>query len=469
MLIMHLFTFWATSITLSCFCDLALSKAVEDDTLHRDVVVIGGGASGTYTAVRLKDENKTVAVIEKKSTLGGHAETYVDPHTGYTIDIGVRLFNHLKVVTDYFARFDVPLTILSSTVQPEYIDFSTGQNVTYTAPGPEALGAALAAYQTQLEKYPDLQKGFNMTYPVEPDLLLNFGEFVTKYGLEALVPQIFITNQGYAPLLNISTLYMFKYFNAAQVSSFSAGYLTTVSHNMQELYQKATTFLGDDVLLDSAVLSMNRTDPGAGPVQILVQTPTGQKLIVAKKVVSTIPPLLDNLGGYDLASDETALFAQFSSNGYYTGLLNNTGLNFVAYNSDSRRPYNVPELPGLYLMQDNQGLTQVYYASPTVLPDDEVKADILAIVRRVQEARGVVVGADVDVKGTPEWLAFSSHAPFNLEVSNNAVSDGFYKKLFELQGKRNTFWNGAAWHTQDSTALWQFTEDYVLPMILASL
>ncbi|KAK7968653.1 beta-cyclopiazonate dehydrogenase [Apiospora saccharicola] len=107
-------------------------------------------------------------------------------------------------------------------------------------------------------------------------------------------------------------------------------------------------------------------------------------------------------------------------------------------------------------------ITNVYYGSPGVLSDDEVKADIVGGLQRYQEENGLPVAQ-------PEWLAFSSHAPFNLMVSNDKVADGFYEELFALQGCRNTFYNGAAWHTQDSSALWKFTEYYILPIMLAAL
>lgn len=42
------------------------------DVLHRDVVVIGGGASGAYAAVRLRDDfSKSIALIEKRDILVG--------------------------------------------------------------------------------------------------------------------------------------------------------------------------------------------------------------------------------------------------------------------------------------------------------------------------------------------------------------------------------------------------------------
>lgn len=40
-----------------------------EDIIIRDVAVIGGGASGSYAAVRIKDEGKSVVVIETKDRL----------------------------------------------------------------------------------------------------------------------------------------------------------------------------------------------------------------------------------------------------------------------------------------------------------------------------------------------------------------------------------------------------------------
>lgn len=36
-----------------------------EDIIERDVVVLGGGAAGTYAAIRVRDAGKSVVVIEK--------------------------------------------------------------------------------------------------------------------------------------------------------------------------------------------------------------------------------------------------------------------------------------------------------------------------------------------------------------------------------------------------------------------
>lgn len=39
------------------------------DIIVKDVVILGGGASGSYAAVRLKDQGKSVIVVEQKDHL----------------------------------------------------------------------------------------------------------------------------------------------------------------------------------------------------------------------------------------------------------------------------------------------------------------------------------------------------------------------------------------------------------------
>jgi heterodisulfide reductase subunit A-like polyferredoxin len=89
-------------------CALAISAAAFDpfsnvptsDIIVRDVCIIGGGSSGIYSAIQLRDHGKSVAIVEKKDRLGGHTETYHDPVTGQTVDIGVIVWHDLDIVKD---------------------------------------------------------------------------------------------------------------------------------------------------------------------------------------------------------------------------------------------------------------------------------------------------------------------------------------------------------------------------------
>jgi ribulose 1,5-bisphosphate synthetase/thiazole synthase len=52
------------------------------EIIHRDVAIIGGGASGAYAAVRLRDDfNKSIALIEKQSILVGVRILILEAHS----------------------------------------------------------------------------------------------------------------------------------------------------------------------------------------------------------------------------------------------------------------------------------------------------------------------------------------------------------------------------------------------------
>ena len=440
----------------------AWPQVPENDTIVRDVVVIGGGSSGTYTAIGLRDLNQSVVVIERKDRLGGHTETYQDPVSKGFDNIGVVVWHDLPLVRSYFSRFNVPLKPIGSGfggITNKYIDFRTGKIVaSYTPPDP---AAALAAYGVQLAKYPYLNEGFVLPDPVPADLLLPFGDFVKKYSIGDAVQTIFGYGQGTGDILNISTLYVAKVIGLDTLRCITTGaFLTAASGDNSEIYEKARAELGSDALLQSTVVAISR---GGSKVKVLVATPSGLKIILARKVVITIPPKLNNLQGFDLSESERSLFSEFRNAAYYTGVLNNTGLpdNVSATDVGADTAYNLPALPGVYGFYPSglPGLFDVKYGSPFVeLPESKVKADIIATLLRLQNA-GLATK-------TPEFVDYSAHVPFELTVSREAISNGFYKQLYALQGQRHTFYTGAAFDAHDSSILWNFTRT-LLPRIAA--
>ena len=428
--------------------------------IERDVCVIGGGSSGTYTAVRLTDLGQSVVVVEKKDRLGGHCETYTDPATGLTTDIGVVVFHDLPIVRNYFGRFSVPLVTVDEGAAPSpvYADFRTGEVVSgYTAPVP----TALEAYFGILEQYPYLAGGYDLPDPVPAELLQPWGDFVAANDLGSIVQIVAEYAQGFANLLETPTVYILKYFSLQVVQDiFTGGFLSTPNHDNSALYEAATGFLGADVLLNTSVVAGER---GTDGVELYAVGPQGPVTIRAGKLVITVPPLPWLLEAFGLDATEFGLFSRFRQGNYSTGLVRLPGVpdGISVLNTGADTQYNLPPLPALYALSPSSvpGLFDVKFGSGIPLPDAVVREQILESLNRLQAA-GTIPPT------TPVFVDYSNHSPYELTVSAADVAAGFYTKLYGLQGHRNTFWNGAAFQAHDSTLLWQYTET-LLPQIAA--
>ena len=115
---------WAAAISIQRDTDIS-----PQSTLNVDVCVIGGDAAGTYSAIKSKDLNKTVVVVEQQDRLGGDSKTYVDPGSNRSIELGVAEYQDTPIVREWFARFEVPLYQFNfniPSVTSQYADFQTG-------------------------------------------------------------------------------------------------------------------------------------------------------------------------------------------------------------------------------------------------------------------------------------------------------------------------------------------------------
>lgn len=441
------------------------------DVIYREVAIIGGGSSGTYAAIRLLQNNKSVAVIEKQDRLGGHVNTFVDPVTGVSFDYGVIGFGNFSVVTNYFAYLGIGLQPLTfKTGIQDFANFQNGSLLPASdLPNATAQGTALYEFGQLELQYPWLDQGFDLPDPVPSELLIHYGEFLQQNGLDALGFISFVIMEGVGNILAQPTLYVMKYFPPYAVNNYLyGGELTSVNYDNQALYNAALAKIGNNTsaFLGSDVTAIERDASG---VKVLVQTPSGDKLVCAQKLLIAIPPKLEKLKsiGLDLTANESALFSQWNNSYYWDMVIRNAGIpdNASINNWDPSAPLGIPPLPGIYEFGSTglPGLHVAYYCSPRYMTNDEVKADVLATLTRISEANSF------PTNGTPEFVGFHNHAPFLLTVSTEAIQAGFYQKANALQGVDNTWWTGAAWQTQDSSLIWNWTEYQLLPRILSSL
>lgn len=448
-------------------------------TVDVDVAIIGGGSGGIHAAIQLKDAGAKVMVIEKKHQIGGHAETYINPKTGRPANIGVVLFESRDVVSNYFGRLNVsaisfnPLEPTPGAPATKMYDFSLGVEIPDSAAAAQqqAIVDAIPVYaQNVLTKYPTLDEGFILDDPVPEELAMPFGQFAQKYNFTALMPLIWQFNWHEGEIADIPALYGIKSFGPGLLGSVAGDFIMAASGNTRSLYDAALAELGSDVLLNATVAHVDRNTTESGGVTVVVQQPGhGATRVRAKKLIFAVPPTLENIGGYDLTAEEHDLLARFSAVGYWTGLAEVPGLTANLQNVGISRPFYQPTIPGVNGFQlagsgDADVLFGVGFDTANYTDEDG------AAVVRASLAKLAAVGAvPADAAETVTFPYTSNHAPFNVRVSGDDIKDGFYAKLMALEGKRNTYWTGAAFGSHNSALIWEFNMGSVLPSLKKDL
>ncbi|KAL0935971.1 amine oxidase [Colletotrichum truncatum] len=457
---------------------LAATTAIPDSTaarvIERDVIILGGGASGSHAAVRLREDlNKTVVVIEKKNRLGGHVSTYDDPKTGKPYDVGVYSYTDYPGAREFFDRFNIPIQDpLRLALTNLYADFDTGKLANYSAPTYNATQAGLRQYLTLCERYEEFILPSYAKFPdagdgIPEDLTLKFSDFVKKHRLEAAVPRIFqVTGLGMGNLGDQTTLYVMQAFGAPITRSLLGiiGSFVPVSLRNQDIYDAISEQLGDDVFYSSTAIKTVRSEEG---VEVLVKGADNTRtLIRAKKLLISFEPTLDNLRGIDIDEQETSVFEKWQWSAVYAGVVSHPSLS-DSYGYTNNVPTNWMSLPRTpfvdgfsYLGGDN---FRVLVSSTGNLDSREAQRMVEKSLKHLADA-GTIPPLG---KQRPEIKYWANHGPMHLHVSPSELKAGFITKLYALQGRKNTYFTGGAWTAQFSTILWEYNNQFVLPKLLA--
>ncbi|KAF2035751.1 hypothetical protein EK21DRAFT_96390 [Setomelanomma holmii] len=368
----------------------------------RDVAIIGGGAAGTFAAVRLREDyNTSIVLIEPKSHLGGHVSTYLVPQTNTTLQFGVQSYVQNDAALNLFARFAISTQpFASKRLTPLNVDVATG---------------------LQLKDYyePFLEPGYwDFPQPADilGDFLAPFEDFAKDNQLEAAVPRIIaISDVGYGGIRDLLTLHIFQAFGATLTRQ-------VLNNNF---------FPRLDVLLSSSVQSAKRSESG---IEIVVQQGEEDYISKAKRVLFTAPPSLNALSPHE-----------------HTCIPENISVNYIPSTAVPSNQLALKDWP-YQLRLDSTGpsglgLFRVVFGANYTMSTDEFKDIVTKSVRKLQEAGTLQGNCSVDFK------ASSDHTRPQWKLTAQQLKDGFVQDLYALHRYRSTWYTGYAWGGRHTAVL----------------
>ncbi|RZI56228.1 MAG: NAD(P)/FAD-dependent oxidoreductase, partial [Pseudomonas sp.] len=439
---------------------LAQEKPRALGTYVRDVCIIGGGASGMYAAMRLRELGYSVVVVEKAAYAGGHSYTHQDAATGLHTEMGVRIYPDVDIIKDTYAKHGVKLVRSKiNGAKRIYVEIASGNEGPYKDPNVLVSGYSLLKYNLLFKlKYGYLENaGINLPESVPAELLQPFGEYLINNKLDKGYAPVTHYLQGYGPARKVPTLYALKNTRVAITNSILKDNFWTPEKGTSEIYRVMGEKLGQDLILNAVVNSVTR--PEGEAKQIVVNTPTGISVIAATNLIIAFPPLLDRMTAFDLDISEREMVSKFKANYYWTAMvrIENLDPEIVLLNTTGDNVLEGQTFPGMYTAAPTgiPGLVNVLYGSETLMPEDEVKA---RITTDMEKLNGSFTTGPVKVIG---FERFINHTPFGVEVDLPDIVEGFYRRFDAFQGLRGTYYTGAAIDTNDTSSVWTHAENLV--------
>lgn len=414
---------------------------------------------------------------------GGHVNTWVDPATGRGFDAGVQSYIELPGAIPFFNRFNIstgPNVRVAN--QPIYVDFTSGTRLSnYTPPSAADRTDGLKRYLALAEQYlPVMEPGW-WSFPepkdIPADLLLPFRDIIAKFNLTSGVPQIFATNGiGIHDILSSPSMWVMRSLNVDMMRTLlgiTPGFVP-LSRKNQDLYNAILRLLGSDVLPSTMVVDAERSDKD-GIVLKVRNSKSGELIrIETKKLLYTIPPTEDSLTPFNPDRQERSTLTKFGYTRSYVGVVSHPSLplNTAIINTPiAAEPSNwlssIPVAP--FNSRFDNYANSSYYRVVATGDESFTKSEAQKLIT---DSFNKMVDTGVIAQTHPphelKFHLFAGHGRVSAYASTKNVKEGFIQKLNALQGKKSTWYTGAAWSVHISTSLWVFT-DTLLPKLIASL
>jgi hypothetical protein len=349
--------------------------------------------------------------------------------------------------------------------------------------------AAMQRYLDVLLKYEDmvLPGFFNFPDPakakIPEDLLMPFHQFVEKYDLADAVPMIWdATAQGLGDTMNVPSIWVMQASGAPFVRAM-LGLVSSVvppSGRLYDLYENVGKFLGGDVLYSSTVVSATRYDERNAKNGVSLRVKGVGKVkgadkvtcINAKRLLIAMEPTPENMAPFALDKDEAGVLGKFKYATVYAGVIQHPSLQPLnAYTARSPESYNhtvFPVAPLIAHLDHIGGTVDLFQFTAVGTQHDtpESMKSLLAKSINTLIKGGTLPAAAADA--SIHYSAFANHGKMHAHVTADELRAGFMQRLNGLQGRRHTFYTGAAFSAGFSTVLWEYNT-VLLPKLVQGL
>ncbi|TLS22537.1 uncharacterized protein PpBr36_10105 [Pyricularia pennisetigena] len=436
---------------------VAAATSNHRSTIDTDVVIVGGGTSGAYAAVKLSQDY---------GRKGGHADTWYDPMTKKPFNYGIEVFSNISASVNYFARFNISTKAPESRSQSLHADFRDGALVNQTFDSTEA-SAAMDRYREQWKRFESIMLPAKPYFPVgdaiPADLLLSWREVARKYNFEAAGPTIWSTTG-----VDLNTALMIDVWKAYYPGR--NGFVAASGDN-REIYSHVEKLLGEKVLYETEIVSTSRSNSG---VQLFVQHNGHLSTIKAKRLLITIGPETMEQSVFDLTDDEAAIFSSTTGNRYYTGLISHpslppaTILNTVPEAAVNSSAYPTTPYLASFLYKGLSSSGFVYRFLVIASKEtgfEDAKNLVSGSLQQLLKAKTIPIGnsslADID---RLQFKAFKDHGILYRRWSAYQLRSGIVNRANSLQGLKSTWYTGAFWMNNNAAMLWNTTDGILLQM-----
>ena len=374
------------------------------------------------------------------------------------MDFGVLSYHNLSFVEPFFNRYGIKVVQAGlPSFTSVALDQRTAKPVNLTSYSDEDQQAAIGRwldFGLKYKKY--VYPSYNLPTPLGDAAVLArpFIDTIKDLKLESIV--LMLGDAHWAndlltlPTLQAISTFGFPWFDGTVM-------VTPESQNNTQLYANIQSKLGDRVLLNTRVQSVNRDQTGAA--KITVKGPKGCTKITAKQVIVGFVPTEDNMDGFDTTSEEDHLFAKWDCVKLYNGLISIDGM------PDGKDLNPVSSDPGRYFVPTRPAARFINFAGTPYTasyvvgePDFQVNDAKMFLEDRLDTIREV---GTYNVSSKPKYFGFSDHSPLACSVSQKDMSAGFWSQITALQGKRDTWYVGQAFAADLTAYVWAQTQEVV--------